>query len=223
MRITLFTNSPNKRILTQGSTWYITTKCRTILFVLGNSGNFWKEAEERGICVSDIDMIFLPKSCRDPIRELEGFLMHNQKAIIYLPRISNEKYFNELCCKFIGYKYLAQIHNWKERIVFMDDSTQINDEVQIFSGRTIEKGKRTQSQNMILSEDGVQVLFTNGKQYMAETVQKEAERISGNNINYMFYQNDCHEDMRKNCITEEMCEVSTGQSMVIGEDVPSSI
>lgn len=219
MRITLFANPSNERILSQEPTWHITTKCRTILFVSGSSNSFWKEADERGIRVSDIDMIFLPGSCRDPIRELEGFLMYNQKAVIYLPRISNENHFNELCCKFIGYKYLSQIHNWRERIIFMDDSTQINDEVRIFAGRNIEKGKASKTQNMILSEDGMQVLFVNGKQCPTEALQKEAEEISGNNIDYMFYQNYSHEEMKKNCVTKEMSEVSAGQAVVIGENV----
>lgn len=213
MRITVFTNPSDKHVTSRRPTWYITTKWGKILFVSGDSENFWKDAKNRGICVADIDMIFLPQGCVDPIRELENFLMCNHKAIIYLPKICNETYFKELCCKFRGYEYIAQIHRWNERIVFMDKSMRINDQIRIFTGDSNGEYENHQGQNMILCEDGIQALFVNDEQYAQEYIQQEAEKISGNHINYIFYHS--HGNMKKNCETKRINEISEGQAVVI--------
>ena len=218
MKITVFENPSDGHVLDQGPTWHIITKCQTILFVSGNSDNFWKEAQNRGICVADIDMVFLPKGCQDPIRELEMFLLHNHKAVIYLSRKANEDYLNALYSRFRGYKDMAKLHRWRKRVVFMDDCVKINDEVRIFTRSSPNKNGTVQKQNMILSEDGIQTLFVNNEHGKKETVQKEAEEISGTNMNYMFYQNHNHKDMIKDCITEELNEILRGQEVVIGKD-----
>lgn len=106
MKVTVFTESPAKlygRMVTYEPTWYIRTKNHRILFVAGKSDSFWKYAGQMGIDVRAIDTILLPQGCEDPIRELERFLVRNQNAQIYLPRLTYEKHFFELCNKMFVY------------------------------------------------------------------------------------------------------------------------
>lgn len=191
--------------------WYIAMKNHKILFATGEPGNFWRCTETMKLPMDEIDMLFLSQGYQDSIRELECFLRYNNKAKIYVSRENNE-----ICLRSIYYKlfsYTGQVHSpaWKKRIIFMDKSIRIGDDVQIF---TEERFENYQCQNLIIGEDEMKVLFVNGRRNTVELVQALAASISGHHMNYLFYSGKQGDGIRKNCITGESEKVVDGQTIV---------
>lgn len=218
MKVTVFTESPAKlygRMVTYEPTWYIRTKNHRILFVAGKSDSFWKYAGQMGIDVRAIDTILLPQGCEDPIRELERFLVRNQNAQIYLPRLTYEKHFFELCNKMFVYSATDAMKKWLERIVFMDETMQIDMSIQIFTGKVQEMYQTPQGQSMILKEDGKSVLFINDEKETTDYMQERAETLYGDDINYLFYKTSHQECVEKDCSTCKMNAMTMGKAVVI--------
>lgn len=218
MKVTVFTESPAKvygRMVTYEPTWYIRTKNHRILFIAGKSDSFWKYAERMGIDIRAIDIILLPQGCEDPIRELERFLVHNQNARIYLPRLTYEKHFFELCNKMFVYSADRAMEQWLDRIVFMDETMQIGMGIQIFTGKVQEMYQIPQEQSMILSEDGKAVLFINDEKESADYMQEKAKTLLGEDINYLFYRCPRKGCVEKDCGTCEMNEMTMGVAVTV--------
>lgn len=218
MKVTVFTESPAKaygQTVSYEPTWYIRTESHRILFVAGKSSSFWKYAKRAGIDIGEIDMIFLPQGCEDPIRELERFLVHNQKARIYLPRLIYEKHFFELWNKMFMYSAKPYREDWLKRIVFMDETMQVGMSIQIFTGKVQEMYQAPQGQNMILSEEGKTALFVNDERETTDRLQERAKDLSGGDINYLFYRTPHQRCVEKDCSTCKMNEMTMGTVVTI--------
>lgn len=198
MRITVLTeNSRNEGTSPYTSAWYIVMKKHKILYITNESSSFLKCADMAGIPMDEIDMLFLPHGCMNSVRELEYFLIHNNSSNIYLPRVDNESHLRSIYNKLIPYAELGRILQWEKRTIFMDEFMNIGDDIQIFT-----KGlhQNTYSQNMILCEDKIRVLFVNDNKDELEFVQTMAESISGHHMNYLFCSGEYQECIMKNCI-----------------------
>ena len=218
MKVTVFTENPAKvygRMTNCEPTWHIRTKNHSILFVAGKSDSFWKYAERMEIDIGNIDIILLPQGCEDPIRELERFLVHNQRGKIYLPRLTYEKHFFELCNKMFVYSATNAMARWLERIVFMDETMQIDVGIQIFTGKVQEMYQSPQEQSMLLNEDGKAVLFINDEKETTDYMQEKAETLYGGDINYLFYKTPQQKCVGKDCSTRKMNAMTMGKAVII--------
>lgn len=205
MRITALTQNSKSRDATSCTlAWYIVMKKHKILFITGEAESFFRYADMVEIPMDEIDMLFLPQGCGDSIRELEYFLIHNNNSKIYLSRTDNENHLRSIYNKLIPYAEPERILQWEKRTIFMDEVMNIGDEVRVFS-----KGSHrdSYSQNMIICEDKVWVLFVNDSLNEVEFVQTIAESISGHHMNYLFCSGEYRECIMKNCIEAENADM----------------
>jgi hypothetical protein len=225
MRVTAFAAGTSmENTETSGLTWYITTKNQKVLIVPYDSENFWKYANLKETAVGEIDKIFLLQGCRDSIRELEHFLKNNSKAEIYLPRKNNERYLNSLYNKSQAYAKNDRMKEWRARIKFVDDFSNIDEGIQIVYDDThaspVDEPKECGTpcsgrQDIIMKENGMNALFVNDRQTAAEYAQNQAESEGEGYFSYLFYCGDKKNCIKKNCITCELTEMQNGQTEVI--------
>lgn len=178
--------------------WYIAMKKYKILFATGEPGNFWQCTKAMKVPMDKIDMLFLSQGCQDSLRELECFLRYNNKAKIYLPRENNEAYLCSVYNKLLSYTAPEHVCTWKKRIIFMDKFMKVGNDVQIITEEGIQSSRH---QNLILNEDGIKVLFVNGRKNIVERVQMLSETAVGHHMNYFFYSEKQRDNVRNNCIT----------------------
>ncbi|MGL5573401.1 MAG: MBL fold metallo-hydrolase, partial [Cetobacterium sp.] len=81
-----------------GLSLYIKTNGKKILFDVGESKKFWKNAEKIGINLEEIDYLVLSHGHKDHGGGLPYFLKKNKKAKIYC----SEYYFDKHYKKILG-------------------------------------------------------------------------------------------------------------------------
>lgn len=216
MHVTAFIEElQGQSVVNYGAAWYITFSNHKILFIMKSFEKFYSQAKKWEIPVEEMDMIVLLNSGRPSIREIEYFLKNNYKARIYLPRTSNEIYLRSICHKLSVYTAPVLLRQWKERIVFTDEFVCIGDDIQIFTGK--KQKIRDGRQNIILSNHETRILFVNERDDTTEIIQEMAETLSGQNMNYLFYQDENSRCIKKNCRTYEQTVITSGQTVVIDE------
>ncbi len=121
-----------------GLSLYIETEKHKILFDMGQTDLFYKNAEAMGIDLTKVDIAFLSHGHYDHGGGLEKFLEVNSAAPVYLSRFAFGDYFNGTE-KFIGIDKKLQNH---PQLVFVDDEEKIDDELSLFSlNEVIDKSK----------------------------------------------------------------------------------
>ncbi len=111
---------------------YIEHKERKILFDLGSSDLYLKNAKVMGIDIGEVDSVILSHGHLDHGGGLKAFLNHNQKAKIYIHEAAFGKFYSGLLGLKI-YIGLDQDLRHNERIIFTKDRLEIGDGLQLFS------------------------------------------------------------------------------------------
>lgn len=219
MQVTMFAENLQDRYTAfYGLVWYVIIKNRKVLFLSGDSRDFCKYARMWKIPVDEIDEVILSQGHGDSMRELEYFLKYNNKARIYLQRKTHETYLRSRYDKLRIYTDSENLGQWKKRIILMNESVNIENDIQIFAGKKKDPFGRLQEQNMILNENGMSTLLVNEERDSIEFVRQKAEAISGKNIDYLFYCGEHQEWMKENCITCEQVKMVMGQTVMIHDE-----
>lgn len=128
---TLIENLVNKPKLVaeHGLSLYIETTNRKILFDTGQSGLFLQNAQALGITIEDIDIVVLSHGHNDHTGGLYPFLEKNSNAKVYAKR-------DIFIPKYSGHNhFIGTLQNealLKDRLVYVDSITEIDDNVFIF-------------------------------------------------------------------------------------------
>ncbi|NMD38553.1 MAG: MBL fold metallo-hydrolase [Christensenellaceae bacterium] len=140
-----------------GLSLYIETKDNKILFDVGASELFLKNAKKLDVNIADVDFLVISHGHYDHGGGLETFLQENKKAKVFIHQLAFEQYYSvrqndELV--FIGIdKELKQ----NKQIVLTSDNFSISDDMQIFSN-VVAKESRPNSNRGLLKEHEGQML-----------------------------------------------------------------
>ena len=162
-----------------GLSIFIKTKEHKILFDVGASDLFYKNAKKLDVDISDIDYLIISHGHYDHGGGLKKFLEENTKAEVFLHKLAFQKYYAEK--PEGGMKYIGLDKDLKtnRKIVFTADRFFISKGIQLFSnvmdkkicsisnsGLLMERNKKTvkdvfaHEQNLIIEEDGRSLLLT---------------------------------------------------------------
>ena len=111
-----------------GLSLFIDTGTRKILFDMGESDAYIRNAEKLGLDLSKADMAILSHGHYDHGGGLKAFLEINKAAPIYVSRYSFEPHYNK-DEKYIGLDTSIQ----SDRIIFVDKTTNIDTGISILS------------------------------------------------------------------------------------------
>lgn len=152
MRITALTeNTTEKDLLTEhGLSLYVETKEHTILFDMGQSDLFSKNAEILHKDLSKADIAVLSHGHYDHGGGLRRFLELNSKAKVYMSRYAFEPHYNGTE-KYIG---LDTSLKDEPRFVFTDGVTKIADYLTLYSSSEIETGEDFNPSGLNMIADG---------------------------------------------------------------------
>lgn len=117
--------SSNKELAKEhGLSLYIETKGLKILFDVGESKKFWKNAEKLGLNLEEVNYLILSHGHKDHGGGLSYFLKRNKKAKIYCSEYYFEKHYKKIFGAYIDigipYEYLDV-----ERFNFVEDTLEI--------------------------------------------------------------------------------------------------
>lgn len=138
MKITVLTEntSINENLISEhGLSLFIETENHKILFDMGQTDAFVRNAEALGISPEDVDFAVLSHGHYDHGGGLGTFLEINSKAPVYIHRLAFEPHFNG-SEKYIGLDTALQSN---PRINFTDDHLKIADEIHLYSCNDKEK------------------------------------------------------------------------------------
>ncbi len=131
MKITaLVENTTTENITTEhGLSLYIETNGLKLLFDMGQTELFYKNAEILSVDLSEIDIAILSHGHYDHGGGLKKFLEINKTAPIYLSRYAFEPHYNGTE-KYIGLDISLRSH---DRLIFTDDEMKINSDMTLYS------------------------------------------------------------------------------------------
>ncbi|MDX8335453.1 MBL fold metallo-hydrolase [Candidatus Cetobacterium colombiensis] len=126
--------SLNKELAKEhGLSLYIETNGMKILFDVGESKKFWKNAEKMGINLEEIDYLILSHGHKDHGGGLPYFIKKNKKAKIYCSEYFFDKHYKKILGAYIEigipYEYLDV-----ERFNFIQESLEIENLFLFHSG-----------------------------------------------------------------------------------------
>ncbi len=132
-----------------GLSLYIETKKHNILFDMGQTELFSKNAETLGIDLSDVDIAVLSHGHYDHGGGLEKFLRINKNAPVYLSKHAFGEYFNGTE-KYIG---LDKTLKDDPRLIFTDEELKIAEGMTLYSCNEREKHFNLGSFGLNMKED----------------------------------------------------------------------
>lgn len=160
-----------------GLSFYIETEKHKILFDMGQDDGFLENAEKMGIDLAEVDIAFLSHGHYDHGGGIDGFLRVNKKADIHIQKSALGEYWAQ---DPEAKRYIGLSETWKnsDRIIYHEGDYVIDDELQIFAGVTerdcfspandrllmkkgteFEKDSFVHEQNLLIHENGKNVLF----------------------------------------------------------------
>jgi 7,8-dihydropterin-6-yl-methyl-4-(beta-D-ribofuranosyl)aminobenzene 5'-phosphate synthase len=151
--VTLIENLVYKKELyaEHGLAFFIETEHKKILFDTGQSGMFIQNAKILGINIEDIDVLILSHGHYDHTGGLYPFLKINSRAKVYAKRkIFTPKYSGR--SRFIGTLFNEEL--LKNRLVFVDEITEIAEDVFIMPEISIVNANDTHFNGLKIKQDG---------------------------------------------------------------------
>lgn len=122
--------SKNENIFSEhGLSLYIETENHKILFDMGQTDLFYKNAQTMGVDLTSVDVAVLSHGHYDHGGGLEKFLEINSTAPVYLSRFAFGDYYNG-SEKYIGLDKALKNH---PQLVFVGDEKKIDRELSLFS------------------------------------------------------------------------------------------
>lgn len=118
-----------------GLSLYVRTQHENLLFDMGQSSLFAANAERLGLSVADVDLAVISHGHYDHGGGLETFLRLNTKAPVYIHREAFAAHYSlrETGLHYIG---LDTTLGQNERIIYCDETRQINDHMMLFANVT---------------------------------------------------------------------------------------
>lgn len=159
-----------------GLSLYIKTEKHKILFDMGQSEIFQKNADTLGIDISDVDIAILSHGHYDHGGGIKQFLETNKKAPLYISRYAFEPHYSGTE-KYIGLDTSLSDNN---RLIRVDDYLKLDDSLEIFSCNNKECKYPTNSfgLNMIDNNNMVPDCFRH-EQYLLISENEKRVLISG--------------------------------------------
>ncbi len=177
MKITVLTENTSvsdELIAEHGLSLYIETGNKRILFDMGQTDTFAKNAEVLGIDLEEVDFAVLSHGHYDHGGGLGTFLAINEKAPVYLSRYAFGDYFS---AKYIGLdKSLAK----EKRLCFVPDYLKICDGIELFSCNDFIAEYKAEPYGLTAEIDGVRTDDDfRHEQYLVITEKGRRTLISG--------------------------------------------
>ncbi len=122
------TKSSDDFVCEHGLSFFIDTGTRKILFDMGQSDAFIKNAKRLGLDLSQVDFAILSHGHFDHGGGLKAFLEINKKAPVYVSKHGFEPHYNK-DKKYIGLDTSIQ----SDRIIFVDKTTNIDTGISILN------------------------------------------------------------------------------------------
>lgn len=162
-----------------GLSLYIQTNVLKILFDVGASKLFLKNAEKLGVNITDVDFLVISHGHYDHGGGLKTFFKENTKAKVFLHHLAFEKHYAIRPNDKLDFIGLEDELKQNKQIVFTSDRFYIRNGIQVFSnvvqreaqpklniGLLTEQNERmiadafAHEQNLIIEEDGKTLLVT---------------------------------------------------------------
>ena len=134
-----------------GLSLYIDTGTRKILFDMGGSDLFYKNAVKLGIDLSLVDMAIISHGHSDHGGGLSTFLKINKSAPVYISKRAFLPYYNAKG-NYIG---LDMELERNPRLIFVDDTIKIDDKITIYPASKIELKNEINSFGLTKKVDNV--------------------------------------------------------------------
>lgn len=167
-----------------GLSIYIEFQDKKIVFDTGKSGLFIENAAKMGINIADIDMAIISHAHKDHSGGLYNFLALNNKAPVYMSANATRDYYSEFLFikKDIGVpkEVFAQFSN---RIVFINESVAMNDNICILSAITQDYPLANSNKNLMTVIDG---------KVIADTFDHELVLVLNDNGKLVIFTGCCH-------------------------------
>ena len=168
--------SLNEEIETEhGLSLYIETKKHKILFDMGQSDMFSRNAEKLGVDLSDVDIAILSHGHYDHGGGLEEFLKINHKAYVYVSQYAFDSYYNGTE-KYIG---LNPMLKENKRLILTNGKVELDRGITLYHcnensksydlgsfGLNVKRGEEylpdefLHEQYLLLEENGKKILFS---------------------------------------------------------------
>lgn len=137
-----------------GLSLFVETNEKRILFDMGQTDLFCKNAQTMGIDLAEIDFAFLSHGHYDHGGGLETFLMKNQTTPVYLNENAFSQNYNATE-KYIGLdKSLLENPITQNRFIYIKDEYSITPDFSVFSCNTWNKTVQTQTDSLKQFIDG---------------------------------------------------------------------
>ncbi len=132
--ITLLENRTisDELIAKHGLSLYIETEKHKILFDTGVDDSFIKNASKLEVDLSDVEILIISHGHYDHGGGLKAFMEINTKAKIYISEKAFQGYYSKSQGLFKRYVGLDKKLKYSNRLIFVDDQIQIDDEIRIF-------------------------------------------------------------------------------------------
>lgn len=138
-------------IAEHGLSLYIETQNHKILFDMGQTDAFLKNAEHLGIDLSQVDLAVLSHGHYDHGGGIRSFLQINQTAPVYVSRAAFGPHYNGTE-KYIG---LDPSLKSNPRLIYVDDQLQIDSQLSLYSCNDRLRGYPTNPYGLKIMKDGV--------------------------------------------------------------------
>jgi len=137
-----------------GLSLYIESQKHKILFDLGASDIFIRNAAKLSVDLSDVDIVIISHGHNDHGGGLKKFLEINSKAKIYITKTAFTNHYSIRKDGSLKYNGLDQNLITNERLVFTDKYLKIDDELTLFSQVKVDRKIASINQYLLMEEDG---------------------------------------------------------------------
>lgn len=175
---------------------------QNILFDMGSTGTFVRNAEELGLNIADVDVAVISHGHYDHGGGLRTFFEENSKANVYIHKRAFEPHYSlrETGLRYIGIDKEYADH---KRIVFCDKQTEINDAMMLFAdvqgnfcnpiGNRLLFGPTENlnddfchEQNLLIQQDDNLILFAGCAHRGIVNILRKAEQVAGKQPTHVF-------------------------------------